>query len=204
VRIRVEQGDRCAGRWSGLLDEVAGAGAEVEMSASEMHSISLDHRRDGTAPDRTSHEAEHERVVDREEEGVVAGLALVRGIVAIHLALGALRREDPMTAEQVDSTRWRRAGASEKASGAELLPRLQRNRGGLQEQRSATSRIPSCQGPCVLPFCAEDCSTTSGVRSSRDVPAPRMVVWKTASVSWRLPPGPPPAHGPQSGYGRHR
>jgi len=55
------------------------------MPASKVPAIAFDDRRDGAAPDRTGHEAEHEGVINREEEGVVTSLALVRGIVAIHL-----------------------------------------------------------------------------------------------------------------------
>ena len=67
-----------------MLDEVTGAWADIEMPAFKMQAISLDDRRRGAPPDHTSHEAEDERVVDRQKERVVAGLALVRGIVAIH------------------------------------------------------------------------------------------------------------------------
>jgi hypothetical protein len=72
------------------------------MSASEVLTIALDDRRGGTSPDRTGHEAEHEWVIDGQEEGVVAGLALVRRIVAIHLP-PCPPCENPITAEEADS-----------------------------------------------------------------------------------------------------
>jgi hypothetical protein len=53
VRVRVEQGDHSPDWRRGLLDEVAGARADVEMSASEVLPIALDDRRGGTPPDRT-------------------------------------------------------------------------------------------------------------------------------------------------------
>src|SRR5439155_14622749 len=85
VRVRIEQGDLRPGRQPGVPDEVAGAGADIEMSASKVLAMALDDRRGGAPPDHTGHEAEHERVIDREEERVVTSLAPVRRIVAIHL-----------------------------------------------------------------------------------------------------------------------
>jgi hypothetical protein len=61
-----------------LLDEVAGAGTDVDMSASKVL-IALDDRQCGAPPDHTGHEAERERVIDREEEGVVTSLPLYAG-----------------------------------------------------------------------------------------------------------------------------
>jgi len=75
VRVWVEQGDRRPDRWRGLLDEVPRAGADVEMSASEVLAKALDDRRGGTPPNRAGHEPKHEWIIDREEEGIVASLA---------------------------------------------------------------------------------------------------------------------------------
>src|SRR5439155_16669781 len=99
VRVRIEQGDLRPGRQPGVPDEVAGAGADIEMSASKVLAMALDDRRGGAPPDHTGHEAEHERVIDREEERVVTSLAPVRRIVAIHLPL-ALPGDNPMTARE--------------------------------------------------------------------------------------------------------
>ena len=60
------------------------ARTDVEVPASEEPAIPLDDRRGRAPPDRAGHEAQYPRVVDREEEAVVAALALVRRIVAIH------------------------------------------------------------------------------------------------------------------------
>ena len=84
MRVGVEQGDLGPGRGLGLLDEVAGAGTDVEVSMSEMPTVALNRLRDGTPPHRARHEPEYPRVVYREHERVVAGLALVGGVVSIH------------------------------------------------------------------------------------------------------------------------
>ncbi len=55
------------------------AGADIEMSASEVLAKTPDDRRGETPSDHTGHEVERERVVDREEERVVTSLALYAG-----------------------------------------------------------------------------------------------------------------------------
>src|SRR4051794_3442394 len=86
-RIGIDQRDLCSQRRRGVLYEVTGARADVEVSSTHMRAVTLDEFRHRALPHRARHEAEDERVVDGEHEAVVARLSLVCGIAPIHPAL---------------------------------------------------------------------------------------------------------------------
>src|ERR671919_3267828 len=91
-RVRVQESDIRSRRRRCLLDEVTGARPDIEMSPAEVLAITLNNGSHRTSPHRACHEPKDEWVVDGEHERVVAGLSLVRGIVALHipsLALGS-------------------------------------------------------------------------------------------------------------------
>src|SRR5918996_224331 len=83
VTVRVEQRDLGLGRRVRLIDEVPRPWTDIEVPTPEVPLVTLDHRGDRDVPDGPRHEAQDPRVVDREHQRVVAGLALVGRVVAI-------------------------------------------------------------------------------------------------------------------------
>ena len=73
--------------WCGLRDEVAGARADIEVATRKVRAVVLDEPWDGHMQDSAGHEDDDPRVVDREHERVVSGLALVGWITALHRSL---------------------------------------------------------------------------------------------------------------------
>ncbi len=83
VEVRVEDRDLAALRESGMLEEVAGPGPDIEVIGADVPAVVLEQPFERAVPHPARRELQHERVVEPERERGEVALALVRRIAVI-------------------------------------------------------------------------------------------------------------------------
>src|ERR1700681_4195341 len=85
IGVRVHQYNTCVGRQTGMLEEIAGARSDIEVSPPHAPRVLLYQATRRASPHQWAVDSKYENVVDPEKPGRVVFLAAVGGVCRLHL-----------------------------------------------------------------------------------------------------------------------
>ena len=91
VRIRVEDRDVAAVGEPRMVEQVAGAGTDVEVAIRDLGPVQVDQRIPRESPKEPGEDADDDRVVELEQQRAVVGLPSISRIGSIHRQPSAIK-----------------------------------------------------------------------------------------------------------------